>query len=729
VQTIGEDMEQKVGRLGANRTFVGVFLIPFCYVVTAMFLDVAMFLITGISFPQYYVLSLLILIMIAAGVSCIPNRWWQVGVFSFFIAVQTVTTVSNLIAYNNLTEIFSFEILRSFREIIAGAGSAKYNGLWHYVIIGAIVAIFLAVVIFAAIEYRKQKAGYPRRAVIAVGSAFMFVIAGMFTDLLVLGSKPQNSFEHLLDERTSIKYFTNRTKVLYSFGSPFYYINNLMSILGMKSMASSPIATYIEMDWDGDEYYDNYPFMLDASNNVIMLMMESVEYDAVNEVLTPSLWRIKEMSTWVNGYYAIERTCFSEYASQTGSMAMGVEMWRDYPKVSVTHSLANMFRRSYQEADPGAEVSIGAFHTYEAEFYSRKNLFTKNRLGFDYIKDLSSYGVPIIPKKFSDNSDSLFFEKAKEDIAPSDGTKFFSYVLNVSTHAPHFESTHTWYENGQIVSLYEDSLDYILKEENRVVLEELYPKMKSADSSVKLAVYAYLVAVKEYDKAIKILLDHLEGDNKNGRNLLEDTALILYSDHFNYVSYNNTMKQNNGGLLTDTVEESPIGEKLPFMIYNPKDGVEREIIGFMTNNDIYKTVCHLFNVETHGNFTLGTSVLARLKFEQDPHDADSYIHEMLPWQDWPGISVGIGFYSGLFFGRCLDDEDLHFTTRNFKVYSRQFATSAAGIPPSEVTIEAFKDRLDTYASTLFKLRSYFDSNRFRKDDRTLYTMGVRHSAD
>jgi len=696
-----------------KRTFWGVALIPILYVAAAFAVDFTMFAIMGIAFPKYYAVSFLLLVAFAAVISCIPSRVAQIVVFSCCISLQCAVSIANLLAYNNLGEIFTFETLRAGREIWAGAGAAKYQGIWHFIVLCLIGVAFLSASIYFACRYRRQKSGYALRSVVGIASAVMIVMAGLFAHLAIIDNRATTSLERLLDPRFSLTNFTNRTKVLHNFGSPIYYSSNLMSIAGLKNMASSPVSADIELDWDGADYYDKYvdeegnSLMLDADYNLIMIMMESVELDALNPVLTPNLWEIKQQSTWVDGYYSVERTCFAEFVSLTGSHAMGSEMWRDYPNVESTQSIANIFRRAYE--DKGVPHQIGGFHSYDSEFYGRDKMFTPARYGFDFMRDIADprYGGVEINRYFATNSDVTLFTEMKEDIAPSDGTSFLSFVLNISTHSPHFNPKHVNYnKHGEIESVYTESLERVMEPETYKALEEMYPKLKGS-ASEKLAAVAYFVGMVEYDRGMGILLEHLRGDNEHGVDLLEKTALVLYADHFNYMSYNNPANTSKGGIVSANNTESPIGEKLPFIIYNPKDRAERKITGFMSNNDIYKTICHLFNVETHGNYTLGASVLARLG-EDD-------------WHEWPALSAAIGFYTGVFFGTDLSDPDLHFSTRDFKTYqTNQINTLTL---PSEETIAAYMDRLDVYASTLLKLHSYFDGDKFKSDPRTYYKMG------
>jgi phosphoglycerol transferase MdoB-like AlkP superfamily enzyme len=648
-----------------------------------------------------------------------------------------VTTVANLIAFNNLTEMFIFETLRSFREIKAGQGTAKYDGTWHYLTLSLIVAWFVGLCIYIGIKFRKVKAGFSLRKLGAVGAAVMFVVAGLFTHLLAVDkTKNMSNLEKLTDPIFSLKYLTNRNRVLYSFGSPVYYFNNLLSLFGLKSMKAYPVSSGV---LDGATYYDEYvdeddnPLMLDADHNLIMLMMETTEFAGIHPVLTENLWKVRNMSTWVDGYHAIERTCFTEFTALTGGYASGAEMWRDYPNLKVPQSMPNIFRRSFEEANTRqgttTPIKIGAYHPFSEEFYSRKWFF-RDALGFDQIRDLEYYktidpSLPDIDPLFPNNDDALFMGAALNDIAPTD-TRFFSYVLNISTHAPHFSSqrnhygsTHTWINTAtnqiETIPAYQDSLDFINNNYAELLVD--FPKLESTNLDVKAACWTYLVGLHRYDKAVGLLLDHLYDTN-----LIENTALVFYSDHYDYMTYNNARNVEKGSVLTTNGTESPIGEKLSMMIYNPEDLAVindndcdapgplyngRKVTGFASNNDVYKTVCHLFNVQTNSNFTLGNSVLARM---------DHGVAK--DWRDFRDVSVAIGFYNGLFYGYDFDDPSLQFSTTDLKT----FKTNTSATAPSPATLAAFEKRLGDYAGTLLALRRYYDTNGFKSTDATKYKM-------
>ena len=703
-----------------GRTVWGVGLIPLCFVIAALIMDVVMFSYMGLKFPKFYFVSILLLAAIAGLVSCIPRRGVQVGILGLLLVLQVVTSVGNVIAYRNLQEIFSIETLFAWREVLTSEGAQKYDPLAASLILASIAVIFFVGTILAAYFFRKQKAGYTFRMWFAVAAAIMMVFASMFIHIGLLKNKSTNYLDLMIDANFSISTYTNRTKVLSTFGSPVYYSGNLLNLSGAMSMANSSFVGK-DFGWDDVGYYDDYDYMLGKDHNLIMLMIETGEYDGVNIDLTPNLWGLKQKSTWVDGYYSTERTCFTEYAALTGSHVKGVEMWRDYRNTAVPQSLPNIFRRAgYQQ--------IGAFHGFNKEFYSRNRLFARERLGFDFMHDPKSpeYTGGKIDPDIMKNSDAAMFELMKEKIAPTDGTRFLSYVLNTSTHAPHFNAANTYPSSEstalQAVTgsnsgnaagdkyetvLHSEALKYVM--DNYDALSTRYPKLNSDRLAVRWATVAYLVAIHDFDIGIAILLRHLEGDNKDGVNLMENTALVLFSDHYDYMAYGHAAT-TGGGLLSKTNDEWAIGEKCVFMIYNPEDDEAltkgREIQTFMTNNDIYKTIAHLFNIQTHNNFTLGNSILARINGSRT---------------DVNDISVGIRFYNSQFFGienGSVDPAD-GFSTYDFVKFE--------GKKPSVKELLAIRERLTDYAGTMFVLRSYFDGNKFKKDSRAGYEMGsARH---
>lgn len=715
----------------ARKIFSKIF-IPMTYVICAILLDIIMFIFLDVSFPKYYLGSLLLLMCLAGLVSCIPKRWVQITILGIFITFQMLTSIFNLIAMFNLNEIFNLETPGSFKEIFNVTGVRRYNALWHSLTLMSVVVVFYAVTISAAYCYRKHKAGYPARTVFATVCASMFLFGGFFANIHAMRSKNGNYLDITLSPGDAFATFHNRQLVLYSFGSPAYYLGNLFKIMGAMSVDS--IAAGVNWGWEDVDYYDDYKdssgnsLMLDENTNLIMLAMETVEYNAINPALTENIYKIQNMSTWVDGLYNKERTCFSEHTALTGGHVMGSEMWRDYRAIERPQSLPNIFREAFSETSD--DFQIGAFHGYDKTYYSRDKLFPY--LGFDFIKDQTDYGGSY-KVEFNKNSDIDMFTKMLPDIAPRDKS-FFSYILNISTHTPHYHSEATYIDANGVQAatsninaavdkyttvLHPDSLNHIMT--NYDTLAAIYPRLYSEHNQERYATVAYLTSLREYDSAVGVLLDHLMATEDEDGNpvtpLIQNTAIVMFSDHYDYMAYGHFSNISKGGALSPTLNstEYAVGEKLSFIVYNPKDtDVITDITGkykngrkiecFMSNNDIYKTVAHMYNIQTNKSFTLGNSVFTR---HEDFHSAKS-----------PGnISVAIGFYNYTFLGfdGNASDPSNGFSTKDFMHFD--------GKVPDRQTLEEIREQANIYAGTLFKLRSYYDNNNFRNDEDTYYQIG------
>ena len=685
-------------------------MLPFIYVIAATTMDFALFIFIGVGIPPFYLLSIMLLVGVALLTSLIPNRIVQLLIFGLLMFVQLLTTIGNLIAYFNLKEILMIETVTVIKNILLGADVVKYAGVGHFITLGIIMVAFLASSIVATVMLRKSRAGYTLRGAGCFSVAGIVAISSIYGSLGIMDkSNKMSNLERLTDPIYSLSNFSNRPMALFSFGSPLFYLNNVFAMLGWKSMSSSPVSAHINLIGNDDDYYDNYEHKLGTDKNIIMIMLETFELAGIDEYLTPNLYEIQNMSTWVDGYYAIERTHTTEYVSLVGSYALGEEMWRDYTSIELPQSLPNIFRRSWERDNVGT-FQIAGFHNYYLDVYNRDLLFKRNRNGMDWIKGRNSYGLAVDPA-FGMNSDTEFVTAALDEIVPSDVDQFFSYVLPISTHGPHFESevlTSLKYESSRLALSNDPALIALGYADGLEYYKETYPKLTAPSSQLRDAVYAYLIGLKEIDSAVGLILDKLKQNAILGKpHNLTDTALVLYSDHFNYPVYDNEIFGNRGGLLTNHRDEPPTGEKCAFMLYNPTDTAAlaggRKIETFMANTDIYKTVCHLFNIKTDPNFTLGSSILDRI----DRNLTDPTTYE---------ISAGVGLYNTLFFGTDLENPNIHFSTRDYKRYTTH------GGNLSTLSKMAYRNRMERYASTFIKLRSYYDGNKFRRDPRCNYVI-------
>jgi len=744
------------------KSLVAKLFIPFAWLATSIIFEIIMFTRTGWGWlPPGFFFSLSLMIIFALVVSCIRIRTIQIVIFSLALLVQAAIVLSNIGANSNLSEIFQFENLRAFREIWLAMESANIAFFLELILMIILFAIFLTLSIVAVRKTRNVRAGYNLKSLMVVILVITMTIGGKGINLALLSPVSAYWIENNNNQRFLFSNFSHRENYLRNFGSFAFYFRNLLHVSRINPTFPNnlPDTDFTKSDWQlcPGISINQDDWLLDENYNLIVLMMETVELDGIHPLLTPNLWRIKNMSTWVDGFYGHERTCMSEYIGLTGSHIHGNEMWSNYPRVALPHSLPNIFRRAGHE-------QIGAFHTFDRTFYNRHTFFTPDFLGFDFLVDQTSFDLPI-KSNMNRNSDQVIIDAMTDYIAPADRT-FFSYVLNISPHSSHFDSrqlfplgtrdpitgsgisssTITYDQDGrwllQAATDFEDTLEWIIDNEHELV--QYFPKLDVRDdygyinNILRRAVIAYMVGLRDYDKAIGHLLERLETTpdfRDNTKMLIDTTAIALFSDHFNFAAYNHRHNPG-GGLLSHNFEDQLLGERLSFMIYNPRDtilrdrdanifnplvysytedsqgfkrldltNVGRRIERFMSNADVFPSIAHLFGVQTYNRFTLGVSVL-------DPSS----------------ISIGIGFVTNIYFGLCLTTNK-PFQTRNLVTFYDRMEQRGGtwrrviGEPPCDETVTQFRQRVNCVIGAMFKMRPIFRNNGFQHMPEAFYYIG------
>ena len=657
--------------------FVGVFFIPIFYVFISVLMDVALFAMVGWSFTYGYLLSLFLIITFAALVSCIPSRVAQICIFGTILVFKVLTVIGNVIAQTMLDELFVVENILAIREALAGADSATVEPIIEIVISVLLFLAFMAVSIYVAVAFKKVRPGYRWRGLLAT-FGIIIVVAGSFTGTFFLTPRPaDNLVDNLSSKRFQLNNFNfNRHKFIRNFGPAMFYTRNILGFMGMRQRTPN-IEKFNFIDHENTANIQK----LTTDQNVIIIMMEAIEQAAIHPTLTPNLWEIKSRSTWIDGMYSHERTHMNEYQALVGSHLGGQEMWSNFTNVYRPHALPQIFRRAGYE-------QVASFHAYDRRFYRRDRLMRYDRIGFHKHVDMNGDFY----REMELNSDYHFFKTLVDQMAPElDGNgRFFSYILPISAHTPHITSRAVFpNRSGELISVprFKESFDFVIKNEED--LKDYFPRLRGS-ARERRGVVAYLTAIHNFDLGLGLLLDRLKDIGQD-----DNTAIILFSDHFNYGAYIEPYNRGRGGLLTGRDStQSVIGERIPFIIFNPLDNFAinnngRRIERFATTLDVYRTIAHLFNIPTEARFTNGVSVL----------DPDTH-------------SVGIGFLTGFYYGNCVDNGP--WRTRDFKNFE--------GATPSPATIKLIRPTLESHLATMLYLRPFYERNRFTIPTNSWYTL-------
>lgn len=384
-----------------------------------------------------------------------------------------------------------------------------------------------------------------------------------------LGTKVEdNSWEAAYNVKNIYIDFNNQSKNMevaglfeQTFRNSYFFIKDIFNV--EKDKINEKLDDYfeaIDMKLEDNEYTGKF-----KDKNLIYILLESVDSWLVNESTMPTLTKLsKEGWNFSNRYaptFGGGQTINSEFSSNTGLYAIdNSKAIYNFDKNNYAYSIANLFKnRGY---------TVNSIHANTAKFYNRSNFH--RALGYENHYALSDM-------KELDNNYDYFLDSSlvKNDeifdlIVSSD--KFMTYITTYSPHLP--------YDN-----------------ENVNCSKNLYG-LDNVDIGSELSCIYNLV--RDTDEFLKILIEKLKD-----RGILDDTVLVLFSDHYMY-GYSDT----SAILKNKDVDNLNLIQNVPFIIWsNNMKG--REIDTIMDTSDIVPTLLNLFDIEYDPRYYVGTDVFGK----------------------------------------------------------------------------------------------------------------------
>lgn len=260
--------------------------------------------------------------------------------------------------------------------------------------------------------------------------------------------------------------------------------------------------------------------------NLIYFLVESFDYLAIDEELTPTLYRMYKEGYSFSDHYTPKYSCTtgeSEFIALTSLVP--------YNDVCTPNGVLD---KDFNEALPYLFKRAGydtfSFHNWNDQFYNRSLLHQK--MGFDAYYDIDDLDIKLVNGW---QSDTRLVEEAFEYFKDSD--RFFSFIITSVMHWPYDESSYYG--------------DLHLKTINEVHPE--YP------SDIK----RYLSKSMEFDHSLERLLELLEESGKS-----DNTIICLFSDHHPFKLSTDSIVRYSSNTID---RNEPLGtDKTPFIIYNPK---------------------------------------------------------------------------------------------------------------------------------------------------------------
>ena len=308
--------------------------------------------------------------------------------------------------------------------------------------------------------------------------------------------------------------------------------------------------------------------------NLIYICAESFSSLAIDENVTPTLYKMANNGIVLNNYYNSFRnvTTNGEYAFLTG-------LWPDVArqqtnggnltgtmgqsiKKDMSQALGNMFNES-------EGLQCRGYHNYLGDYYGRNK--TLPNMGFEckFMND----GMKFTTKWPA--SDYEMIEQSLEDYINDD--RFVTYYMTFSGHGNYTE-------------------------DNIMVARNLSTVSKLINGYLPTSATGYLSCNYELEKGMAYLLEKLEEAGK-----LDKTVIVLTGDHYPYY-------------LTDAGYQALRGEKFDedfgifkstCIIYNAgmKKKIETDVP--CTNVDILPTILNLFNIDYDSRLYAGTDIFAK----------------------------------------------------------------------------------------------------------------------
>ena len=316
--------------------------------------------------------------------------------------------------------------------------------------------------------------------------------------------------------------------------------------------------------------------------NLIYICAESFSSLAIDEEVTPTLYKLANNGIVLNNYYNSFKntTTNGEYAFLTGLWPDVARKDTNMGKISGTMgqsmdknmdmALGNIFKRS-------EGVQARAYHNYLGDYYGRKR--TLPNMGFEckFMNDGMEF-TTAWPA-----SDLEMMEQSIDDYI--NDRRFCTYYMTFSGHGNYTSN-------------------------NIMVARNLRTVSSLVSQNLPTSALGYLSANYELEKAMSLLVERLEEAGK-----LENTVIVLTGDHYPYYLTDAGYAALKGEKKDETFESY----RSTCIIYNAGLKEKIEVDTPCCNVDILPTICNLFGISYDSRLYAGCDV-----FSDGVHVAELY---------------------------------------------------------------------------------------------------------
>lgn len=492
-------------------------------------------------------------------------------------------TVSTLFIVLSFSEYLYYRIFDQFfwlkSIMLAGEGSDYFSQAIGLIDVQLVLCTVLAIasMVIALVKWKKQSVGKKKTLLIAI----IPIAALILTHIFMM----PNEHKEKMDQWDVWR----KPKVVYK---NFSDINKSFEMTGLYQFTYLNLHTALfsknECDDETREKIDNYfeqkgemPINeytgLFKGKNVIAVMMESMDTWLIDEVNTPTLYKMMNeginFSNYNAPFFGAGFTFGSEFAFNTG-------YFTPVSAVSASKFSTHTFPYSLARLFTNEGYSANSFHFNSSEFYNR-GIMHKS-FGYEKYHSLSDFGITGTEAELDSNilkNEELYQKMTEKE-------PFFNFFITYSAHLP-----------------------YVGESPKLKLAKEYYPEL--TDETKNEEKNNIEILAHDTDEFFRQLLERLEADG-----LLDNTVIIAYTDHFAYGVSNSE--------LIDEWKGDDLSYRVPAFIY--AKGIEHKDINKpMMTIDWTPTVVNLFGLQRDGKY-VGNDIL-------NPENKGFVYFETWEWMD------------------------------------------------------------------------------------------------
>lgn len=535
--------------------------------------------------PTYFVLDLAVFVIVAGIISVLPRKGAN-AVMYVFIGLQALINIVNATLYKVFGDIFSFDMMKLGAEAVS-AFKLEFIDFWSILANFALLAGLIVLQVLLDRKMQKEvtlkKLGKRAFKEVCVSLALIVGFSGFYGQTLSFADSEKSARVYASD-----KYLWDnqhfKLESYKSFGTWGFYYKSLANLIYKNDKLTKKDKADIKaLITSGKQAEDTSATLY--GDNLIIIMLESFEWFAIDPYNTPTLWDIKTNSgVSFEKFYGKNKTNVSEDIAILGNMPKDTSM--DYlaanDLLGSDYTLPNMFKqRGY---------TVNYFHGYKKSFYDRDKV--NKAMGFDHVYGIEDANISNKSLAFNNwNLDSDVVDAFMDEFIPED-KNFVSFLTTITTHG-------TYARSNERFSDYYKTYDRNLSEYKTWLKENtdfIYPTDKNYQSYLR----QYKCAAMDTDKMVYNVIENLKA-----KGVHDNTTIVLYSDHNCY--YQDLCYEIKGTEKDDYTDI--YNYNIPCMIYNPKLTPEQNY-NFVNTYDIFPTICELYGLPYNTTLTQGYNMFS-----------------------------------------------------------------------------------------------------------------------